>query len=165
MSVVPASLATVFERAGWFPGRDVVVRVDAPPGHPARPLLAELSGIALVRPQSRIVEVEFQPVSMAAGRVVAWAAALRTHMAGIAETHNAHGELYMTEAGHVIGCSLVHDAFWLAGRTFAEAMARIWSGGPSRPMLLPGQEEAILDGITFRRGDPDVLTPDSPELR
>ena len=165
MSVVPLGMAPLFERAGWFPGRQVDVRPDAPPGHPARSLLVELSGIALVRPQSRIVEVDFQPVSMAAGRVVAWAAALRTHIAGIAETRDADGELYMTEGGHVIGCSLVDDAFWLEGRTFAEAMERIWSGERLRPMLLPGQQETILDGITFRRGDPDVLTPDSPELR
>ena len=165
MSFVPAAMAPLFEQAGWFPGREVFVRVDAPPGHPARPLLTELSGIALVRPQSGIVEVDFQPVSMAAGRVVAWAAALGTHLAGIAETHNAHGELYMTGGGHVIGCSLVHDAFWLEGRTFAEAMERIWSGGRARPMLLPSQQEVALDGSTFQRGHPDILTPESPELR
>jgi hypothetical protein len=158
-------MAALFERAGWLPGRHVDVLVDAPPDHPAYSLLAELSGISLVRPGFRIVEVDFQPVSMAAGRVAAWAAALRTHMAGIAETHDAQGELYMTGAGHVIGCSLVHDAFWLQGRTFAEAMERLWSGERSRPMLLPGQQEAILYGISFRRGDSEILTPDSPELR
>lgn len=165
MSFVPAAMATLFERAGWFPGRQVFARVDAPPGHPARLLLAELSGIALVRPQSGIVEIDFQPVSMAAGRVVAWAAALGTHLAGIAETHDAQGELYMTGGGHVIGCSLVDDAFWLEGRTFAEAMERIWSGGRLRPMLLPSQQEVIHDGIAYRRGHPDILTPESPELR
>jgi hypothetical protein len=158
-------MAAVFEHAGWFPGRQADVRVDAPPGHPARALLLELSGLALVRPRSSVVEVHFQPVSMAAGRVVAWATALRTHMSGIAETDDAQGELYMTDAGHVIGCSLVHDAFWLQGRTFAEAMERIWSGERSRPMLLPGQEETVLYGTTFRPGDPEILTPDSPELR
>ena len=165
MSVVPPAMAALFEEAGWFPGRHADVRADAAPGHPARSLLFELSGIALVRPETGIVEVDFQPVSMAAGRVVAWSTALGTHIAGIAETHDAQGELYMTEGGHVIGVSLVDDAVWLEGRTFAEAMERIWSGKRSRPMLLPGQEETILDGTTFRRGDPEILTPDSPELR
>ena len=165
MSVVPPALAAPFAQAGWFPGRQADVRVDAPPGHPARSLLFELSGIALVGPGSDRVEVAFQPVSMAAGRVVAWAAALGTHIAGIAEIREGEGELYMAGGGQVIGCGLVDDAVWLQGATFAEAIERLWSGEPPRPMLLPGQEQTLLNGRTFRRGDPEILTPGSPELR
>ena len=93
-----------------------------------------------------------------------WEAALGTSMVGIAEEDDGHGELYITQGGQVIFCSLVHPACSLVGITFAEAMEAIGRGDRSRPMLLPEQSEVTLYGVVFRQGDPGVLGPNAPEL-
>ena len=80
-------------------------------------------------------------------------------MVGIAEQDDGHAELYLTQEGQVIGCSLIHPACFLVGRTFEEAMEAIARGVRARPMLLPGQEEVTLYGVTFRQGDEAVIGP------
>jgi hypothetical protein len=80
-------------------------------------------------------------------------------MVGVAEQDGGHAELYLTERGQVVGCSLVHPACWLVGPTFEVAMLALAEGRRSKPMMLPGQCEAMLYGIRFRPGDPEVLGP------
>ena len=91
-------------------------------------------------------------------------AALQTRTVGIAEQDSGHGELYLAERGHLIGCSLVHDAYWLVGRTFAHGMEAIAKGERSRPILLPEDDEVMLYGVTFRHGYDGALSVNAPEL-
>lgn len=163
MSAVPDTMAKMFEAAGWFAGRQVSVSPTVPPNHPAHALLAELGGITLTRPASNMCSIEFLPVSEGIASVRPWEAALHTKMVGIAEQDDGHAELYLTDKGHVVGCSLVHPACFLVGQTVAEALEAIGSGKRARPMLLPGDKEISLYGITFRQGDEGVIGPD--ELR
>jgi hypothetical protein len=159
MSVVPSSMSQVFERAGWHRGRNVGVPADVPSQHPAHALLAELAGIRLKRPASNIRSITFTHVMEAASHVRPWEAALATTMVGIAQQDDGHAELYLTEREEVIGCSLVHFALWLVGRTFPEAREAIVRGEPSKPMLLPGENGVTLYGSVYLQGDPAVIGP------
>ncbi len=78
-------------------------------------------------------------------------------MVGIAEVDDGHATLYLSSRGHVIGCSNIHDAYFLVGRTIGEA---IGSGRRAKPMLLPGESEVMLYGSTFCQGDVEVIGPD-----
>lgn len=131
--------------------------------HPAHEVLAELGGLQIIR--GGIVELDFQHVPDIDRLIEPWAEALQTRLIGIAEAHNAHGVLYMTGVGHVIGVSMIHPACWFEGRTIGEALSRVLNGERSRPMLLPGEAEVKLYGDIFRHGDSEVITPNSPELR
>jgi hypothetical protein len=88
-----------------------------------------------------------------------WEAALGTKMVGIAEEDDGHAELYLTQEGQVIGCSLIHPACFFRGNTITEAMEAVGRGVRARPMLLPGQDEVTLYGDTFRQGDEGVIGP------
>jgi hypothetical protein len=165
MSVVPQHFRAEFIRGGWCEGRETPVDTTVPQSHPARAVLAELTGVRLTRPGDDIVEVDFKYIKDNDPLIIEWASALGMQIVGIAEAHNAHGELYITDRGHVIGSSIIHGACWFQGRSFAEAMEAILSGTRSRPMLLPGQTEMMLYGNTFRHGDAALITPGSPELR
>jgi hypothetical protein len=90
---------------------------------------------------------------------------LGVELVGIAEAHNAHGELLLSDSGHVFGNSYIHPAFWYEGRTIQEAVRNILAGVRSRPMLLDGEASVTLYGETYGRDDPEVLRPNSPELR
>ena len=164
MSVVPESVRPLFRAAGWFEGRHVAVDAAVPMGHPATAVLAELGGLALVDPTPSVCSVAFRHVTEGAPLLAEWEAVLGTKLIGIAEEDDGHGELYMTQRGQVIFCSLIHPACSLVGRTFAEAMEAIGRGERSRPMLLPEQPEVTLYGVVFRQGEPDVLGPSAPEL-
>ena len=165
MSVVPPNLRAEFMRGGWFEGRETSIDASVPQSHPARAVLAELSGVSLTRPDEHVIEVDFKFLKSDDSFIIAWATALGMRLVGIAEAHNAHGELFMTDLGHVIGSSVVHEACWFEGRSFAEAMAAILKGKRSRPMLLPTQAEVTLYGVVFEHGNAAVITPDSVELR
>jgi hypothetical protein len=73
--------------------------------------------------------------------MAAWEAALGTQMIGIAEQDGGHAELYLSERGQVIGCSIVHPACYLIGRTVREAFEAIGSGRRAQPMLLPDEDK------------------------
>jgi hypothetical protein len=92
--------------------------------------------------------------------VIAWAAALGTDMIGIAEEDDGHATLYLSGQGFVVGCSNVHPACFLIGRTVGEALDAIGSGKRAQPMLLPFESEVTLYGVTFRQGDKEVIGPD-----
>ena len=163
MSPYSASLIPRLQKIGWFEGRSVAVNPSVPSNHPAYQVLAELSGLRIVR--DRTVEIDFQYVTDDDGATVPLASALKTQMIGIGWHHYRHGQFFMTASGHVIGRDLEDDAFWLQGRTIEEAIADASSGKRSRPMLLPNQSEVMLYGEVFRHGNPAVVGPASPELQ
>lgn len=159
MALVSQSAAAIFRTAGWFVGRRADVDPAVPRQHPSYEILTEFGGLRLVAPSPRSVSLRFGRVSDGIVMVRAWERALVTTMVGIAEVDDGHAELYLTERGQVIGCSLVHDAFWLVGETFSAAMDEICAGKRHRPMLLPDQQEVWLYGDRFRRGDAGVVEP------
>ena len=157
-------MRSLFRAAGWFDGRHVAVGADVPTCHPGTAILAELGGLALLNPAPNVCSIAFKHVTEGASSLAAWEAALGTKIVGIAEDDDGHGELYITQGGRVIHCSLVHPAVSLVGSTFVEAMEAIGRGDRSRPMLLPGQSDVTLYGVLFRQGDPSVLGPNALEL-
>ena len=159
MSVVPRGMVRAFKTAGWFEGRQIAVPSAVPASHPASALLAELGGLTLVNPAPNICSVAFQYTAEAAELMVAWEVALATKLVGIAVKDDGHAELYLGDRGHVIGCSLVHPACFLVGRTIEEALEAIGSGKRAQPMLLSDEEEITLYGETYRQGDQAVIGP------
>jgi SUKH-3 immunity protein of toxin-antitoxin system len=83
-----------------------------------------------------------------------WTRLLRTELIGIADIHNAHGELYIDREGRCYGASQIHDAFWFEGASFNEAIERMLSGLRSRPMLRPDQKVIRMYGESMRADDP-----------
>lgn len=166
MSLVPSDLQSEFGRSGWGPGRQVAVDPRIPIDHPAHLVLAELGGLRLMRfyGDYEVCEVDFQYVPDKSGLTARWEAALGTELIGMAEHHNANGELLIASTGHVFGNSVVHYAFWHVGSTFHEAMRNLMAGKLGRPMLL-GHETSVHFGREYTRDDPEVLHPASPELR
>lgn len=167
MSVVPTQWKLKFEESGWRPGRRVPVDPRVPPDHPAHDVLAELGGLELnvIWGDFEVCEASFQYLAHANRRVERWEAALDRRLIGIAEHHNAHGELLLSETGHVFINSIIHPAFALQGRSFGEAIDNILSNRPPRPMLLEDDDSIIFAGVELTHADPQVLGPTSPELR
>ena len=159
MSIIPSDMTKPFEAAGWFEGRQIEVGNSVPTNHPAHNLLAEIGELRLVNPAPNIASIAFQHVAEGASIMAAWEAALGAKLIGIAEVDDGHAELYLSDHGQVVGCSLIHPACFLVGRTVQEALEAIGSGKRAQPMLLPHEEEITLFGITFRRGDTDVIGP------
>ncbi len=167
MSLVPASLESKFRESGWYPGRRVAVDERVPVDHPAHAVLAELGGLRLTRLYGdyEVCEIDFQHVADKDDYPRLWEAALGTELVGIAEHHNAHGDLWMSGRGHVFGNGMVAPVFWHIASTFQEAIENLMAGHPGRPMLLDAQSTTMSYGREFSWNDPEVLRPSSPELR
>ncbi len=161
MSIVPNDLRDALRRAGWFEGRRVTVHTSVSVDHPAYAVLAELGDLIFPNPSPSVTSIAFRYDKDAKEWMAAWEAALAMDLVSIAEQDDGHAALYLTDRGHMIGCSLVHPACFLVGQTFGKALQAIWSGERARPMLLPDEEEVILYGNRFRRGDPVVIGPDA----
>lgn len=159
MSIVPDSMKTVFEAAGWVHGRQVDVASAVPIDHPAHSALAELGGLTLTDATPGIRSIAFGHVAEGESDMAAWATALGTDMVGIAEQDGGHATLYLSGLGQVIGCSNVHPACFLIGRTIGEALDAIGRGKRAQPMLLPDEDEITLYGVTFHQGDEEVIGP------
>lgn len=159
MSIVPDSMKKVFEAAGWVHGRQVDVASAVPIDHPAHSVLAELGGLTLTDPTPAIRSIAFGHVAEGESDMAAWATALGTDMVGIAEEDGGHATLYLSSLGQLIGCSNVHPAYFLIGRTIGEALDAIGHGKRAQPMLLPDEDEITLYGVTFRQGDEEVIGP------
>ena len=167
MSLVPDDLVSKFEESGWYHGRRVAVDAGVPADHPAHAVLAEFGGLRLMRfyGDYEVCEVEFLYVADKDDHPRLWEAALGTQLVGIAEHHNSHGELWMSDRGIVFGNSMIHPAFWYLGNTFHEAVENLMAGRPGRPMLLDSEASATHHGREYTRGDAEVLHTLSPELR
>lgn len=159
----PETVRQSFLDAGWYPGRSVPVPATVPRDHPAWAVLAAFAGLTVLErdpepdPEwSPIEELVFRPLHPCPAVTEVWGGLLGTRLVGIAEVHNAHGELYLAADDRCFGSSRIHPAFYFYGQSFAEAVAGMLLGRRARPMLQPGQEYVKLYGERF--------TADSPEL-
>jgi hypothetical protein len=154
---LPNTISDLFLKAGWSPARRVVVPESVPSSHPGHSVLQEFGGL--------------QVGECGAGREVAtgdlrfslvdnfqeleiWSELLGTVLVGIAGIHHGNGELYIDARGRCFGGSLIHNAFYFEGDTFASAAEGILLGRRARPLIRPNQEEVMLYGDRYRRGDP-----------
>ena len=160
MVELPGAVRRFFVEAGWYPGRSVPVPTSVPRDHPAWEVLSALGGLTILRRYGPewppIEELEFGPLDPCPDITGVWGGLLGSRLVGIAEVHNAHGELYLAADGRCFGSSRVHDAFYFEGESFAEAVEARLLGRWARPMLRPGQEYVTLYGERF--------TADSLEL-
>lgn len=113
-----------------------------------------------MQPSPNICSIEFRHVTEGASDLITWATALKTDIVSIAEEDDGHATLYLSGRGQVIGCSNLHPACFLVGRTIDEALDAIGSGKRAQPMLLPDESEVTLYGVTFRQGDDGIIGPD-----
>ena len=162
MVELPESVLPLFVAAGWYPGRRVAVSPAVPDDHPAAAILAAFGGLTVARPEDTqgeecgVDDLAFRELfpHPAILDLDVWAGLLDTRLIGVADIHYDHAEWYVATDGRVFGRSRVHDAFWLAGDSFAEAAERSLFGRRVRPLLRPDQDFVKLYGALF--------TPDNP---
>jgi hypothetical protein len=148
---LPSVVRSRFERAGWYEGRREPLERALDPDHPAAALLAAFAGLELRVPPGETV---LRFAQLLPGHADAtWSRLLGSELVGIADLAGGHGALLVDREERVYGLSLVHDAAWFAGESFAIAIERIVRGEHGRPMLRPDQREVMLYGVTYRRGD------------
>ena len=149
-----------FVLAGWYPGRNRPVPASIPPGHPAAGVLARFGGLTVGRcgagRECATSDIRFGPVVPADPDIPRWEALLATTLIGVAEVHHSHGELYVDSSGRYYGLSGVHDAFYLEGLHFSEAVEGLLLGRRARPMLRPDQESVTLYGVDFTADHPGI---------
>jgi hypothetical protein len=159
---VPESVRPLFVAAGWHPGRRMAVPPTVPADHPAAVVLAEFGGLTVARPEDdegeecALDNLAFGPLYPDPSILDGWAGLLGTRLVGIADIHHGHGEWYAAADGRVFGRSCIHDAFWLAGTSFADATERSLFGRRVQPMLRPDQPSVVLYGVRFTADSPSV---------
>jgi hypothetical protein len=161
MVEVPGSIRSRFVAAGWHPGRRVAVSSAVPAEHPAAAILAAFGGLTVTPDRDAGEECapddltfrELRPDESITG---VWAGLLGTQLIGVAQMHHGHGELYVAADGRCFGRSLMHDAFYFEGVSFAEAAERAMLGRRSRPLLRPDQASVTLYGVEFTADSPAV---------
>jgi len=159
-NTLPNSVEQLFVLAGWSPGRRIVVPEQVPAHHLAHQVLAEFGGLNVGQTGSGVEcatsDVAFQQVLGDDLFVRSWSELLQSRLVGVAEVHNAHGELYIDAVGRWFVASLMSDSICFTGSSFQEAMERLLLGRRCRPMLRPGQYKTSMYGETFEAGDPRV---------
>src|SRR5207302_10503693 len=125
---------------------------SVPAGQPARDVLAAFGGLVILEREPEddwplIEELVFGVLRPDPSITAVWGQLLRSRLVGIARVHADHAELYMDSAGRCFGRSLMHDAFYFRGDSFAEAAEGILLGKRARPMLRPGQSSVTLYGV------------------
>lgn len=152
-----------FVNAGWHPGRSVPVPDSVPRGHPAWDVLAAFGGLVILEYESHpdpdwppIEEIAFRSLCPCLHVTKHWSELLRSQLVGIAEHHNAHGELYIAADGRCFGSSSTHPAFYFVGEAFSESMEAILLGRRARPMLAPEQESVSLYGQMYTSNSPEL---------
>jgi hypothetical protein len=160
MVELPESVRPLFIAAGWYPGRRAPVSSAVPIFHPAAEILAEFGGLT-VEPRGEGEEcgpndIAFRELWPDESISQVWADLLGTRLVGVADLHHGHGELYAAADGRFFGRSCVHDAFWLEGGSFSEAVERSLLGRRSRPVLRPDQSSVTLYGVQFTADSPEV---------
>jgi hypothetical protein len=158
--VIPSTVRPLFVAAGWHPGRAVRTSSTIPSDHPAAAILTQFGGLKVgtTGPGEECAkgDVAFQELPPEEVTRDLWARLLRAELIGIAEVHNAHGELYVDRTGRCYCASAIHDVFSFEGESFNEAIERVLLGRRSRPMLRPDQEVVRWYGKEIRADDPRV---------
>jgi hypothetical protein len=157
----PESVRPLFVAAGWRPGRQVAVSPSVPAEHPTAAILSALGGLK-VAPDRKSGE-ECAPNDLAFRELWpdefitrVWGKLLGTRLVGIADMHYGHGQLYIAADGRCFGRSLIHDAFYFEGASFAEAVERSLLGRRARPMLRPDQRSVMLYGLRYTHGSTEL---------
>ncbi|PYV49415.1 MAG: hypothetical protein DMG94_01020, partial [Acidobacteria bacterium] len=139
MPDVPESVLPLFVAAGWRPGRCVNVPSAVPVSHPAFAVLSEFGGLTIGQ-VGLDEKIAFRELDLYEKITKVWEGLLGSQLIGIAEVHNAHGELYMDATGRYFGASYIHDAFYFEGSSFSEAIPKLILGGRAQPMLRPDRD-------------------------
>jgi hypothetical protein len=158
---LPESVKPLFVAAGWHPGREVPVPSSVPADHPAAAVLVALGGLTVIPGRKAGEEcapddLAFQELESDESVTEVWGGLLGTRLIGVAETHRGHCELYVAADGRCFGHSLMHDAFYFEGASFAEAVERSLLGRRAQPMLRPDQPCVTLYGVCYTADSPDV---------
>lgn len=160
MAELPESVRPSCVAAGWREGRQVAVSSAVPADHPAAMILAEFGGLTVEPPgegeECAPHALAFQELWPDPSILEVWASLLGTRLVGIADLDHGHGELYIAADGRCFGRSCMHDAFWLQGGSFSEALERALLGRRSRPLLRPGQSTVTLYGDRFAADSPGL---------
>jgi len=174
MTLVPDEFRARFERKGWYPGRQVPVGPRVPKDHPAHQALAELGGLCLTRTDGDDMTdydnyfelVEFQYLEPDQEQTPPWERALNTRLVAIAAVDSQHGAMLMSSRGFIFGVSQIHHGFWLYGRSFAEALPKIYSVA-FRAQHMVIDAHARLEFIHSSIGPvtDEPLGPESPKLQ
>ena len=158
--IPPQSVSPLFLSAGWHTGRSVAVSVAKE--HPAHALLSQFSGLCVGNTGSGETcasnDIAFRPLTLEPDdtQISDWCGLLNTTLIGVGDVHHAHGELWLASDGRYFGRSLIHNAFYFEGATFADAMERLLLGRKSSPLIHPSQDSVTLYGDEYSRGHPDV---------
>lgn len=160
MIAIPPSIQPLFAAAGWYSGRRVAAPLKVPADHPAAAILTEFGGLNVGRvgtgQECATSDVSFGRELSGHSQVDVWSRLLGSSLIGVAETHHAHGELYVDARGRHFNLSLIHDAFSFEGSSFGDAMERLLLGRRSQPMLRPDQSTVVLYGEEFTADHPGV---------
>lgn len=163
MIAISGEAARLLAQEGWTSGRRAPLPDTIPTAHPAAAILENLSGFRIGETGAGVEcarsDVNFGPVDDGREDIARLEALLGETLVGVAEVHNAHGELYVDGRGRCFGVSLVHSATWLEGETLDIALGRLLAGLRPRPILLPGQDDVIFFGETYRAGDERLFDP------
>ena len=157
----PEEVVSLFETAGWYPGRTAGGHTQTSASHPASIVLASFNGL-VVFPEGKeglecgTGDMQFCELANDEPRVNDWANLLQTELIGIAECHGGNERLLIANDGRSFGLSYIHDAFYFYGDCFSEAARKILMGQRAKPMLQPGQLSVKLYGECFERGSPDL---------
>ena len=130
----PETLRPLFLAAGWPVTHTVLLPDFVPPEHPATALLKQLAGLQVGTCDTG---EECATSDMVIGTYehlhgdedfLAWQQRLGSTLVSIAEIHHGHGALLMDEQGRCYLLSIVHDALWLQGQTFVQAVETLVFG-------------------------------------
>jgi hypothetical protein len=170
MKALAQDVVKLFVEAGWTPDRRANLTTPPPDNHPAAELLSAFGGLRISATgpgtQCAASDVYFTQQVDELPEALAFARLLGEPLVPLAETHNAHGVLYIGQSGRCFGASLIDETIWLEGESFEEAIRSLTTGRRVRPILLPGQESAALYGETYALGDPRLygIGDDSREV-
>jgi hypothetical protein len=160
LNSLPSSVEPLFLAAGWSPGRRIAVPEQIPAHHPACQVLAEFGGLNVGRTglgeECAASDIAFRQLVGDSSFVRFWSEQLHACLIGVAEVHNAHGELYVDTIGRWFVLSLTNDSICFTGSSFSEAMERLLLGRLCRPMLRPDQDKVSIYGKIITADDPRV---------
>jgi hypothetical protein len=163
MITISGRAGRLLAEAGWTSDRRAPVSDPIPKTHPAIAILESLSGFRIGEAgpglECATGDVNFRAVDDGREDITRLEELLGETLVGIAEVHEAHGELYLDGRGRCFGVSLMHSATWFEGENLDVALDRLLTGLRPRPILLPGQNDIFFFGETYGAGDARLFDP------
>lgn len=163
VDIPPSSVRSLFEQAGWFPGRRVRISARVPSDHSARAVLSSFAGLRVGKSgpglECSASDILFGDRDSEIDVEARWGSCLGVQLICVGAHHNEHGETFIDSRGRVFGASLMHDAFWFAGDSVWSGIESVLRGRRSRPVLHPSQDRVTMYGENYERGDPRLILP------